>query len=87
MLFMALFDIPTETLRECQERFMTVEENWHGVKMIGRWHHAHGNTGAVIIESDDAQAIGRWANQWTDILSLEVSPVLDDEGIRAVLSD
>jgi hypothetical protein len=87
MLFLALYDIPMETLRECQERFMTEQEDWTGVKLVGRWHHVQGNTGALIIESEDARAIGAWANQWTDLLSMEISPVYDDEGIRAVLSD
>ena len=85
MLFTALYEIPMETLRECQDRFMNQEEQWYGVKLLHRLHHAHGNTGVLILESDDAQAIGQWANQWADLLSLELTPAYDDKAALAIL--
>ena len=36
MLFTAQYEIPMETLRECQDRFMNQEEKWYGVKLLHR---------------------------------------------------
>ncbi len=50
-----------------------------GVQMIGRWHCASGSGGFALAESGDAAAIHRWVYDWSDLLSFEVHPVLNDE--------
>jgi hypothetical protein len=56
-----------------------------GVTMIGRWHCAQGLKGFVLAESSDAEAIAKWLQQWTDVLTFEVSPVINDEQIARVI--
>lgn len=56
-----------------------------GVKMVGRWHFAEGRSGFLIAESNDAVAIGKWTQAWTDLLTFRVVPIVDDEGFKAIL--
>ena len=53
--------------------------------MLGRWHLA-GGKGVVIAETSDAVAIANWLQDWTDLLSFEVTLVLNDEEIMSVMS-
>lgn len=54
------------------------------VNMIGRWHNLANFTGAAIIESDNAAAVGAWALNWAPICNIDIVPVLDDAETRAV---
>jgi hypothetical protein len=56
-----------------------------GVKMIGRWHSAAGARGAVIAEADDAVALAKWIQQWSDLIQFEITPVVDDADMMKVL--
>ena len=56
-----------------------------GVTMVGRWHAAAGLKGFLIAEADDAIAIGKWMQDWTDHLRFEVTPVVDDEGVGEII--
>lgn len=55
-----------------------------GVKMIGRWHGMSGG-GVAIAETDDPKALYTWQAQWADLMSLEVTPCLEDADAGAVL--
>jgi hypothetical protein len=41
--------------------------------------------GVVVSEADDAEAIARWSYAWSDMLTFETYPVLDDAGAAKVL--
>lgn len=56
-----------------------------GATMVGRWHRLAGLGGYVLCESDDPVAIGKWMQDWTDVLSFDVVPVGDDAEITEVL--
>ena len=56
-----------------------------GVNMLGRWHRLAGLGGYVIAESDDPVAIGKWTQEWTDVLTFEITPVGTDEETLQVL--
>ncbi|MGA7105354.1 MAG: DUF3303 family protein [Candidatus Deferrimicrobiaceae bacterium] len=57
-----------------------------GVRMVGRWHAASLNRGFVLAEASDLEAVARWCHRWADLISFEIGPVIDDEGIRKVLA-
>jgi len=57
-----------------------------GVTMVSRWHSADGAFGFAIADSDDVQAMSKWAMAWNDLLPMDVRPALDDQGIGAVLT-
>jgi hypothetical protein len=56
-----------------------------GVKMVARWHDVSGSRGFAIAETDDAVAAAKWCHDWSDLLSFEVIPVLDDEQLVQVI--
>ena len=53
--------------------------------MTGRRHCAQGLEGLIVAEASDAVAIAKWIQEWTDLLSFEVTLVLTDEGIARVI--
>ncbi len=56
-----------------------------GVKMVGRWHSAEGNRGFLLAEADDVKAMAAWTYEWSDLLSFEIAPVLDDDEFSDVI--
>lgn len=56
-----------------------------GATLIGRWTRADFSGGSVLLETDDPQALTEFSLRWSDVLSLEVVPVLDDAQLAEVL--
>jgi Domain of unknown function (DUF3303) len=87
MVFVSIYSLPPENRTAAEDRFkQTGGKPPKGVKMIGRWHSAGGGRGVTIFEADDPQAIARWSEQWTDLISFDVYPALDDSAFAKVLS-
>ena len=57
-----------------------------GVRMLGRWHGTGTNKGVCIAESDDALAIARWMQNWSDLMSFDAYPALTDEEVAQVIA-
>jgi hypothetical protein len=86
MVFHITYKISPENRNAGQKRFKeTGAPPPAGVTMTGRWHSVQGLLGFIIAESSDAEAIGRWTQEWTDVLSFEITPVLNDEEISRVI--
>lgn len=86
MQFLVSWDVAEDNRDAATARFVeTGALPPEGVKMLGRWHTAEGREGVLIAESDDAVAIAKWTNQWTDLLTFRVVPIVDDEGFKQVL--
>jgi len=86
MLFHITYEIDPAGRNAAQDRFReTGGLPPEGVTMVGRWHAAAGLMGFLVAESSDAVAIGKWMQDWTDVLTFEVTPVVDDEGITEVI--
>lgn len=56
-----------------------------GVKMVGRWHSVAGKGGFFLAETDDAVALARWLQDWSDLIDFEVVPVVTDEQVSEVI--
>ena len=52
-----------------------------GVTLLGRWTRADFSGGFDLIESDDVQAMTEFALGWSDLMKLEMIPVIEDEQI------
>ncbi len=86
MLFHITYQFGPAARNTAQQRFKeTGGMPGEGVTMIGRWHMAAGLKGYLIAESANAVAIGKWMQDWTDILTFEVTPVVDDEGVTEII--
>ena len=87
MLFISRFEIAPSVRKAAIERFMkTGGAPPPAVRMLGRWHSADGAFGIVIAESDDIQAIAKWNLAWNDLLTIDVRPAVDDQGLAEVLA-
>jgi hypothetical protein len=86
MKFISKYTIRPEHRNEAIRRFLeTGGQPPDGITMIGRWHNTSNRTGYTIVEADDAVAMGRWSHQWSDLLTIETSIVIDDEEFLKVL--
>jgi hypothetical protein len=86
MFFVCLYTIPSENRNAAQARFKQGGGlPPAGVKMIGRWHSAVGGRGITIFEAEDAQAIAAWTQQWSDLITFDIYPALDDAGFAKLL--
>lgn len=87
MLFVVSWKFRTDYRDAANNRFKeTGGMPPEGVHMIGRWHYASGRQGLLVCETDDAIALGKWTQNWTDFLDFEIHPVNDDAGVTEVLS-
>lgn len=87
MIFHITYTLSPEQRNDTQERFKaTGALPPSGVTMRGRWHCVQGHKGFVVAESSDAEAIAKWIHEWTDLLSFEVTPVLNDEQFSRLIS-
>ena len=50
-----------------------------GVKMLHRWHAVGRFSGFAVAEASDAAAMQQWALEWSDLMAMDVYPVLTDE--------
>ena len=87
MLFVIHYTSPPERRDEIMEKFKaTGGLPPEGVKMLGRWTRIGGGWGFCVAETDDSQALAKWAQDWSNLMTMEVHPVLDDEGFQKLLS-
>ena len=87
MLFHITYEVDINQRNTAQDRFTSTGAlPPEGVTMLGRWHSVAGRKGWMIAESDNAEALMTWTQGWTDTITFDVSPVIEDEGAARVLS-
>ena len=53
-------------------------------KMLGRWHGL-ADQGFALVQSKDPSAVFAWAAQWADVISIKVTPVIEDAAAARAL--
>ena len=87
MLFAIHWTFSPEVRNEANSRFSdTGGGPPEGVRMLGRWHRVDGGGGVCIAETDEAEKLGIWMQEWTDLLEFEIDPVVDDAGVSTILA-
>lgn len=56
-----------------------------GAKLLGRWTRADFSGGYDLLDTEDPQALAEFALQWSDLMQLEMLPVLEDGALAQVL--
>lgn len=81
MIFMSYYTIRPEHRDTAIARFKETGglPPAEGVTMLHRWHDASGNRGWTICETNSAEAMHRWTFAWSDVLSIQVTPIMNDE--------
>lgn len=86
MQFMITYEFAPGHRNTAQDRFRkTGGGPGEGVTMLGRWHGIGGHRGFVLAETSDGVALGKWMQDWTDLLTFEIVPVNDDEDVMKVI--
>lgn len=87
MTFHIKYNMSSENRNTAQDRFKkTGALPPEGVTMKGRWHNVQGSCGFIIADTDNIEALGKWVQDWSDVLSFEVSAVLTDEQVGKIIS-
>lgn len=89
MKFMLTFDWSpdTKTREEAIARFQkTGGMPPPGTKLLGRWTRADFSGGFDLLESDDASELAEFALMWSDLMRVEIFPVLEDTELAEVLT-
>ena len=90
MKFMITWQFHPGKLQETLAKFaqMTPEQDQalmgKDVKHIGRWHDVIGGRGVSIVESNNPEAVSRYALNWNAAMDLHTAIVLDDAETRAL---
>jgi hypothetical protein len=88
MQFMITYSFRPDARNTTQDRFKkTGGGPGPGVQMLGRWHAVGGHRGFVLADTTDAVALGKWLQEWTDLLDFDVTPVNNDEDVMKVLGE
>ena len=86
MLFMISYVFHPDDRDTVQDRFKkTGGGPGPAVKMLGRWHAIGGGSGFVLAETNDNVALALWMQDWTDLLTFDITPVNTDEDVMKVL--
>ncbi|MBN3816190.1 DUF3303 domain-containing protein [Paraburkholderia sp. Se-20369] len=56
-----------------------------GVTLLGRWTRADLSGGFDLLETDDVKKLTEFAYMWSDLMALDIAPVLDDAELGEVL--
>lgn len=86
--FMLTFSLnaDSEARNEVIARFRTTGgQPPSGVKLLGRWTCADFSGGFDLLESEDPKALAEFALMWSDLMELNITPVLEDQDLADVL--
>ncbi len=80
MTFIVAWSFKPEQRNAVQARFkQTGGRPPAGIKMLGRWHGVGTNKGVAVAEAKDSLAMAKWAQEWSDLMSFDIYPVMTDE--------
>ena len=86
MKFMLTFTLQPATRNEANARFLkTGGQPPKGAKLLGRWTSTDLSQGYDLLESDDPSALTELALQWSDLMKMNIVPVVEDRELGEVL--
>ena len=86
MKFMLTFTLQPDTPNEAIARFLkTGGQPPKGAKLLGRWTGTDLSKGYDLLETDDPSALTELALQWTDLIEMNIVPVVEDRELGEVL--
>jgi len=88
MKFMLTFTLPSDRAKrdEAIQRFLkTGGQPPKGATLLGRWTQADFSQGFDLLECDDAKPLTQFALDWSDVLFLQFTPVIEDKDLVEVL--
>lgn len=85
MKFMLTYTLESETRDEAIARFKaTGGRTPKGVQLLGRWTAADLHGGFALLESYDIKALVDFTLGWSDLMDLEIVPLIEDDELSEV---
>ena len=90
MQFMLTWTLHPETFEEALQYFSQLtpeddrEQLGESVTLVGRWNDLVSRPGVAILESDDVSAVNDFCLKWTNVCDMKITPVMNDEKVRAL---
>jgi hypothetical protein len=82
MMFIATWQIRTGGRARALSRFAAGRAHaTRGLQVLQRWHRADGNGGGMLFEADNAEIIAEANADWSDLVDVQVMPVLRDRDL------
>jgi hypothetical protein len=79
MKFMLSWRIAPGNHKPAAEGFMKTRAPMPaGLRLVGRWHAPGSVQGWALVEADDARAVYHHVAEWANLLSFDVTPVVED---------
>ncbi len=86
MQFMVTYSIDVSNRAAAEARFLeTGAMPPDGVKLLGRWHCPGNRSGFMVVESADIATVMKFLRDWSDVMTLQVSPVISDEQLAGIM--
>ena len=80
MKFMLTYRLESETRDEAIARFKTTGGRTpKGAQLWGRWTTADLHGGFALLESYDIKALVEFTLDWSDLMDLEIVPLIEDD--------
>jgi Protein of unknown function (DUF3303) len=87
MTFIVNWSIDSAIRDEANARFKaTGAPPPEGVKTVGRWHNLDGSGGVAIVESNDPVVLGKFIQEWSDLLEFQITPAGDDSVVAQIIA-
>jgi hypothetical protein len=87
MKFMTTWAVQPGAVKEAVSRFLaTGGQPLAGVTLLGRWHNLGCSSGYTLYETDNPAALYEGAAKWSDLMDVDIVPVIEDESAGAALA-
>ena len=85
MKYIVVYTIVPGTFQAAVDRFLkTGGLPPAPAKMLGRWHGL-GSQGFILVQSKDPAAVYQWVAEWSDVLEMTVTAVVEDAAAARAL--
>ena len=79
MKILSTYSVRPGCIKEAAHRFLAGKGlHVEGAKFVGRWHKSDASGGIAIYEVENPAVFARNALEWSDVLEVTHTPVLDD---------
>jgi hypothetical protein len=87
MIFVMTYSFQPEKREACRIRHREIGRGKppEGIKLLGQWTAVGDAKGVAVFESDDSMAMAKYFQGWSDLLSIEIYPAIDNEALAKVI--
>jgi hypothetical protein len=88
MLFMVIETFRNQDAKSAYQRFRDKgRQTPEGLAFVGSWVTADPGRCFQLMETDDVTLLQRWAAAWSDLVELEIVPVVSGKSVAEALAD